>query len=135
MKYWLVKSDPEKYSWDDFERDNSTIWDGVRNYQARNNLNEMEMYDLVLVYHSQTSKDIVGIAKVSKPAFQDPTSEDPRWLSVELTVVKKLDKTIKLSQMKEDELLKNISLIKQSRLSVMPLSKEEFDRIIDLSIE
>ncbi len=134
MNYWLVKTDPDKYNWENFEIDKSTVWDGVRNYQARNNLNNMLIGDLVFVYHSQTSKDIVGIVKVTKTAFQDPTTDDERWFAVELTLEHKLEKVVTLSTIKADDLLKNIALVKQSRLSVMPITKEEFDRIIDLSL-
>ena len=133
MKYWLVKSDPETYSFDNFKADNSTIWDGVRNYQARNYLNEMQLGDLVLVYHSQTSKDIVGIVEVTKTAFPDPTTNDERWLAVELTFKSRFKNSITLNKLKNDDILRDLPLIKQSRLSVMPITDEQFNRIIYLS--
>ena len=93
MNYWLVKSEPFKYSWEQFEKDKTTFWDGVRNYQARNNLREMKKGDLVLWYHSNEGKEIVGIAKVAKESYQDPTTEDPNWVVVDLKCFKKLKKT------------------------------------------
>lgn len=133
MKYWLVKSDPETYSFENFQADNSTIWDGVRNYQARNYLNEMQLGDLVLVYHSQTSKDVVGIVEVTKTAFQDPTTIEERWLAVELTFKSKFTNPVTLNKMKNDDILKDLPLIKQSRLSVMPITDEQFYRLIKLA--
>jgi predicted RNA-binding protein with PUA-like domain len=133
MKYWLVKSEPFKYSWEQFEKDKETVWDGVRNYQARNNLREMKKGDLVMWYHSNEGKEIVGIAKVSKEAYQDPTTEDPNWVVVNLKPFKKLKKTITLEQIKADENLQNIGLVRQGRLSVMSLTQYEFDYILELS--
>lgn len=133
MQYWLVKSEPFKYSWEQFEKDGQTFWDGVRNYQARNNLKSMQLGDLVLFYHSNEGLCVVGIAKVIKTAYQDPTTDDQRWVAVDLAPVQKLKNPVSLDAIKQDELLKNISLIKQSRLSVMPLKQTEFDRIIQLS--
>lgn len=133
MNYWLVKSEPFKYSWDQFVQDKETFWDGVRNYQARNNLRAMKKGDLVMWYHSNEGKEIVGIAKVSKPAYQDPTTEDPNWVVVNLKPFKKLKKAISLEQIKADETLQNIGLVKQGRLSVMSLTQVEFDHILKLS--
>jgi predicted RNA-binding protein with PUA-like domain len=133
MKHWLVKSEPFKYSWEQFEKDKETFWDGVRNYQARNNLREMKKGDLVMWYHSNEGKEIVGIAKVSKEAYQDPTTEDPNWLVVNLKPFKKLKKSITLEQIKSDEKLQNIGLVRQGRLSVMSLTQYEFDYILELS--
>ena len=133
MAYWLVKSEPFKYSWEQFEKDKETFWDGVRNYQARNNLREMKKGDLVMWYHSNEGKEIVGIAKVSKEAYQDPTTEDPNWVVVNLKPFKKLKKTITLEQIKADEKLQNIGLVRQGRLSVMSLTQYEFDYILELS--
>lgn len=133
MKYWLVKSEPFKYSWEQFEKDKETFWDGVRNYQARNNLREMKKGDLVMWYHSNEGKEIVGIAKVSKEAYQDPTTEDPNWVVVNLKPFKKLKKTITLEQIKADKNLQNIGLVRQGRLSVMSLTQYEFDYILELS--
>lgn len=133
MKHWLVKSEPHKYSWEKFNQDGRTFWDGVRNYQARNNLREMQKGDLVLFYHSNEGKEVVGIAKVVKEAYQDPTTTDPNWVVVDLSPVETLKKPVTLEQIKADEPLKNISLVRQGRLSVMPLKAEEFDRILEMS--
>ncbi len=133
MNYWLVKSEPFKYSWEQFEKDKKTFWDGVRNYQARNNLRDMKKGDLVMFYHSNEGKDVVGIAKVVKEHYQDPTTDDSNWLVVDLAPFKKLKKSVTLEQIKADKQLQNIALVKQGRLSVMPLKKEEFDRILELS--
>ena len=130
MKYWLVKSEPFKYSWEMFLKDGSTYWDGVRNYQARNNLKNIKKGDLVLFYHSNEGLEVVGIAKVIKEAYQDPTTNDQRWVVVDLEPVETLKKPVPLDEIKKVKRLKNIALIKQSRLSVMPLTKEEFDVIV-----
>jgi predicted RNA-binding protein with PUA-like domain len=130
MKYWLVKQEAEKYSFDDLIKDGSTLWDGVRNYQARNNLRLMKVGDQVLFYHSVSQMAVVGIAEVTKPAFQDPTDDSGTWSVVELKPVEKLEIPITLKQIKKVKRLKNIALIKQSRLSVMPLKKPEFDTIL-----
>ncbi len=132
MNYWLVKSEPFKYSWEKFNEDGRTFWDGVRNYQARNNLKEMKEGDLVLFYHSNEGKEVVGIAKVVKEFYQDPTTEDANWVVVDLSPVEALKKPVTLEQIKADERLKDISLVRQGRLSVMPLKPEEFDRIVEL---
>jgi predicted RNA-binding protein with PUA-like domain len=132
MQHWLVKSEPFKYSWEKFNEDGRTFWDGVRNYQARNNLREMKEGDLVLFYHSNEGKEIVGIAKVVKEHYQDPTTADPNWLVVELSPVQSLNKPVTLEQIKKDEFLKDIGLIRQGRLSVMSIKREEFDRILEL---
>jgi predicted RNA-binding protein with PUA-like domain len=132
MQYWLVKSEPVKYSWEKFNKDGRTFWDGVRNYQARNNLREMKEGDLVLFYHSNEGKEVVGIAKVVKEAYQDPTTTDPNWVVVDLSPVKTLKKPVTLETIKADPKLANIHLVKQGRLSVMSLKHEEFDRIIEL---
>ncbi len=132
MNHFLVKSEPFKYSWDQFVADKETFWDGVRNYQARNNLIAMKKGDLVLFYHSNEGKEVVGVARVVKEAYQDPTTSDERWVVVDLAPVEKLANPVKLETIKSDELLKNTSLVKQSRLSVMPLKPEEFDRILAL---
>jgi predicted RNA-binding protein with PUA-like domain len=133
MNYWLVKSEPFKYSWEQFEKDKKTFWDGVRNYQARNNLKAMKKGDLVLWYHSNEGKEVVGIAKVVKEFYQDPTTEDTNWVVVDLAPFKKLKKTVTLEQIKEDNRLQNIALVRQGRLSVSSLKAEEFDAILDLS--
>lgn len=131
-KYWLVKSEPFKYSWEKFNEDGRTFWDGVRNYQARNNLREMREGDLVLFYHSNEGKEVVGIAKVVKEAYQDPTTEDANWVVVDLVPVQPLEKPVSLAQIKAEERLQDISLIKQGRLSVMSLKVAEFDKILEM---
>ena len=133
MKHWLVKSEPFKYSWDKFNEDGRTFWDGVRNYQARNNLREMQLGDLVLFYHSNEGKNVVGIAKVVKEAYQDPTTDDTNWVVVDLSPVEPLKNPVSLEQIKAEESLKDISLIRQGRLSVMPLKAAEFDKILEMS--
>ena len=133
MQYWLVKSEPETYGWGNLVKEGKTIWDGVRNYAARNFLGEMKRGDLVLFYHSVTEKAVVGIAKVEKEAFPDPSiPEDPRWLSVELVPFRDFKDTVTLSQIKADPRLQNVPLIRQSRWSVMPLKPEEFEVILAL---
>lgn len=131
MNYWLVKSEPSKYSWEQFLKDGWTYWDGVRNYQARNNLKAMKKGDLVLFYNSNEGKEVVGIARVIKEAYQDPTTDDERWVVVDLEPVETLKKPVSSEEIKRDKRLKNIALIKQGRLSVMPLTKEEFEVIVE----
>ncbi len=130
--YWLVKSEPFKYSWDDFTRDGSTYWDGVRNAQARNNLQAMKKGDLALYYHSNEGKEVVGVAKITAEAYQDPTTDDERWVVVDLVPVKPLASAVTLAMIKEDPKLDGIALVRQSRLSVMPIEKRHFDRILSL---
>lgn len=132
MNHWLVKSEPFKYSWEKFNQDGRTFWDGVRNFQARNNLRAMKEGDLVLFYHSNEGKNVVGIAKVVKEAYQDPTTSDPNWVVVDLAPVQSLDKPVSLEQIKAEESLKDISLVRQGRLSVMPLKATEFDKILEM---
>ena len=131
--YWLVKSEPNKYSWDDLVRDGSTYWDGVRNALARNNLQAMRRDDRVLYYHSNEGKEVVGVAKVTKTAYPDPTSDDPRWVVVDLAPVKALARPVTLAEIKADAALRDIPLVRQSRLSVMPLPRAAFDHILALS--
>ncbi|MFD1768485.1 EVE domain-containing protein [Sphingobacterium suaedae] len=135
MNYFLVKSEPFKYSWDQFNKDGQTFWDGVRNYQARNNLKAMRKGDLVLFYHSNEGKEVVGIAKVVKEFYQDPTTEDERWVVVDLAPVETFKTPVTLEVIKADGLLQDVALVKQGRLSVMPLKAEEFDRIVALGSE
>lgn len=135
MNYWLVKSEPFKYAWDKFEADGITFWDGVRNYQARNNLRDMRLGDQVLFYHSNEGKEIVGIAEVIKESYQDPTTDDTNWLVVDLKPIKRLKIPVTLAMVKNDPLLQNIGLVKQGRLSVMGIKIEEFDRILLLAGE
>jgi len=132
MNYFLVKSEPFKYSWEQFNEDGETFWDGVRNYQARNNLKAMKKGDLVLFYHSNEGKEVVGIAKVVKEFYQDPTTDDERWVVVDLAPVETLKKPVTLEEVKADHLLQDIALVRQGRLSVMPLKAEELDRIVEL---
>jgi len=131
MNYWLVKQEPEAYSFDDLIKDDVTDWTGVRNFQARNNLQAMKKGDKVLFYHSVSEKSVVGIAAVSKTAFPDPTDE--KWFAVEIKAVKKLKKPVTLEQVKANHALADIALIKQSRLSVMPLTKDEYEEILSMS--
>jgi predicted RNA-binding protein with PUA-like domain len=130
MNYWLVKSEPFKYSWDDFVKQGVGTWDGVRNYQARNNLAAMKLNDLVFFYHSNEGVEVIGIAKIVKEAYQDPTTDDNRWVVVDLAPVEKLPNPVSLKAIKADERLQDVSLIRQSRLSVQQLKKEEFDIIV-----
>jgi len=132
MNYWLVKTEPEEYSFDDLLRDGKVIWDGVRNYQARNNLKLMKKGDQVLVYHSGKTKDIVGIAEVIKEYYPDPTDKTGMWVVVELKPKEKLKNTITLTLIKNIKELNDLPLLKQSRLSVMPVSKKEFDFMLDI---
>ena len=133
MNYWLAKSEPFKYSWDDFLKDGSTYWDGVRNYQARNNLKTMKVKDKVFFYHSNEGLQVVGVAEVIKEHYQDPTTDDQRWVVVDLKPVDTLKNPVTLAQIKQESSLKEISLVRQGRLSVMPLSKKEFDKIVKMS--
>ena len=127
---WLVKQEPENYSWDDFVRDSRTDWTGVRNFQARNNLKQMKVGDRVLFYHSGTGKCVVGIAEVAKAAYPDPTADDPQWVAVDIKPVKPLREAVPLAAIRYTAKLANLPLIRQSQLSVMPLTKEEFDTIV-----
>ena len=135
MKYWLVKSEPFKYSWDNMVKDGTTYWDGVRNYQARNNLKKMKKKDLVLFYHSNEGREIVGITEVVKEFYQDPTTEDTNWVVVDLKAKKELKRKVTLKEIKNDRILSGMSLVKQSRLSVMEVDKKHFDEIIRMSNE
>ena len=131
-KHWMVKQEPETYSWDDFVRDGRTDWTGVRNYQARNNLREMKSGDRVLFYHSGKDKAVVGIAEVAKAAYPDPTAPDPQWVAVDLKPVKVLATPVPLAAIRYDKRLSGLPLIRQSQLSVMPLTKDEFDVLVGL---
>ena len=133
MNYWLVKSEPLTYSWDDLVNDGSTYWDGVRNYQARNNLKAMKKGDLVLYYHSNEGKEVVGVARVIKESYQDPTTEDDRWVVVDIEPVSKLNKPVLLADIKESKSLQKIPLLNNSRLSVMPVLKKDFETIVKMS--
>ncbi len=132
MNYWLVKSEPGAYSWQRFVKEGKTVWEGVRNYQARNNLQEMKKGDLVLFYHSVSYKEVVGVARVTKEHYPDPTTDDNRWVVVDMVPEYALKTPVTLKQIKQDERLEDIALVKQSRLSVMPLQNYEFDAIIEM---
>ncbi|MFN5319601.1 MAG: EVE domain-containing protein [Bacteroidia bacterium] len=132
MNYWLVKSEPHKYSWQQFLKDGQTFWDGVRNYQARNNLSTMKTDDLALFYHSNEGMEVVGIARVIREAYPDPTTDDARWVAVDLVPHHTLKKSVTLVDIKNEPMLAQIGLIRQGRLSVMPLRAEEFDKIVEM---
>lgn len=130
MNYWLIKSEPNKYSWDDLLKEGSTAWTGVRNYVARNNLRDMKLGDKLLFYHSNIGKEIVGIAKVVQTHFQDPTTDEDAWLAVQVAPVKALKNPISLASIKATPALKEMELIKLSRLSVSRVRKEEFELLL-----
>jgi len=129
-QYWMVKSEPEAYAWADLVRDGRTAWTGVRNYQARIHLNAMRKGDRVMFYESVTTKAVVGLAEVTKPAFPDTTADEPGWVAVELKAVAALPQPVTLAQIKAEPALAQIGLLRQSRLSVMPLKRAEFERIV-----
>lgn len=135
MKHWLVKSEPFKYSWEQFVKDGHTFWDGVRNYAARNNLKNMQRGDLVLYYHSNEGLEIVGIAEVVKEAYQDPTTAENAWVVVDLKPVKKLNRPVTMKQIKNDKRLSEMALLRLSRLSVQEVKPEEWRVVMDLAGE
>jgi predicted RNA-binding protein with PUA-like domain len=130
--FWLVKQEPETYSWSDFVGDGQTDWTGVRNYQARNNLREMKTGERVLFYHSGKEKAVVGLAEVVKGAYPDPTADDPQWVAVDLKPTKALKNPVPLAAIRYDKRLSQLPLIRQSQLSVMSLTKDEFDVIVSM---
>jgi predicted RNA-binding protein with PUA-like domain len=130
---WLVKQEPEDYSWDDLVRDKKTAWTGVRNFQARNNLRNMKTGDAVLFYHSGKEKSVVGIAEVAKAAYPDPTAEDDSWIAVDIKPVKPLAAPVSLADIRANAKLHDLLLVRQSRLSVMPVPREHFDEIVKMS--
>ncbi len=132
MAFWLVKQEPSKYSWEQFVKDKKTYWDGVRNYQARNNLQSMRKGDLVFFYHSVVDKEIKGIAQITRENYPDPTSDDPTWVVVDLKPIKSMKVPVSLGQIKSNPRLFKIALLKQSRLSVLPLSQTEFKIILKM---
>ena len=132
MAYWLVKSEPSKYSYEQLEKDKQTFWDGVRNYAARNHLKTMKKGDQVLFYHSNEGLEIVGIAKVAKEAYQDPTTDEDAWVVVDLKPFKRIKKPVSLEQVKADKRLKNMALVRLGRLSVQPVTDDEWDVIMEL---
>jgi predicted RNA-binding protein with PUA-like domain len=132
MNYWLVKQEPENYSWCDFLQDGETAWTGVRNFQARNNLRAMKAGDLAFFYHSGEEKSVVGVARVVEEFYPDPTADEGDWSAVDLVPVKSLAKPVALSQIKADKILKEMTLVKQSRLSVVPVTGAQFNRLLAL---
>jgi predicted RNA-binding protein with PUA-like domain len=128
--YWLVKQEPEGYSWDDLVRDRGTEWTGVRNFKARNNLRQMKVGDRVLFYHSGEQKAVVGIAQVAKAAYPDPSADEGQWVAVDIKPVKPLREPVPLAAIRVHPKLNNILLVRQSRLSVMPVTREEFETIV-----
>jgi predicted RNA-binding protein with PUA-like domain len=135
MNHWLVKSEPTVYSWDQLAKDKQTTWDGIRNYAARIHLRAMKIGDEVLFYHSNEGMEIVGIAKVFKEAYQDPTTDDANWVAVDLKAHKKLKKPVNLLQIKSDKRLKEMALVRIGRLSVQPVSEKEWNLIMELAGE
>ena len=135
MAYWLAKSEPSTYSWDQLVKDKQTVWDGVRNYAARIHLRAMKKGDEVLFYHSNEGTEIVGIAKVAKEAYQDPTTTDEAWVAVDLKPHKKLKKPVTLAQVKGDKRLANMALVRLGRLSVQPVTDEEWKIVMELAGE
>ena len=133
MNYWLVKSEPAAYSWATFVKDGKAAWTGVRNFQARNNLRTMKKGDLVCFYHSVTDKQIVGLARVAREFYPDATAEEGDWSCVDLVPVKPLAKPVSLEVIKADKLLREMPLVKQSRLSVTPLTESQFQRLLELA--
>jgi len=133
MNYWLVKSEPTAYSWDQFVKDGQTYWSGVRNYQARNNMKLMQEGDFVYYYHSNEGLEIVGIAQVAREYYQDPTTDDTNWVVVDLKPFVKLVKPVSLRQIKSDERLSNINILRQGRLSVVQIATEEFFILLDMA--
>ena len=133
MNYWLVKSEPSTYSWDQLEKDGSTTWDGVRNYAARNNMRDMKKNDEVFFYHSNEGMEIVGIAKVVKESYQDPTTDNTNWVVVELKPVKKLKNPVSLTEIKKIPALSQMELVVNSRLSVQKVSQKEWEFILKMS--
>jgi predicted RNA-binding protein with PUA-like domain len=132
--FWLVKQEPSSYSWQDFVAEGETAWTGVRNYTARNNLRKMKNGDEVLFYHSGEEKAVVGIARVTRPAYPDTTAKEGDWSAVDLAPIKSLNQPVTLRQIKNEPRLKQIPLVRQSRLSVMPLGKAEFGEILKMSM-
>jgi predicted RNA-binding protein with PUA-like domain len=135
MAYWLIKSEPFKYSWEQFEKDKQTFWDGVRNYAARNNLRAMKKGDLAFYYHSNEGTEIVGIAKVVKEAYQDPTTDEEAWVVVDFKPHKKLKKTVTLAQIKAEKKLASMALVRLGRLSVQPVTDEEWGIVLKMAGE
>lgn len=132
-QYWLMKSEPETYSLDRLRGERETIWDGVRNYQARNNMRLMQPGDLALFYHSGKDREVVGEMRVVRAAYPDPTTDDDRWSAVDVEFVRELPRPLSLAEIKADDALREIPLLRNSRLSVMPLESAEYERIVELA--
>jgi predicted RNA-binding protein with PUA-like domain len=128
--YWLIKSEPYKYAWSQLVADGSTYWDGVRNYEARNNLRAMKRGDLCLYYHSNKGKEVVGVARVCEESYPDPTSDDPQWLVVDVEPVVALEQPVGLTAIKAEPALAEMALIRRGRLSVVPVERLEFQRVL-----
>ena len=135
MAYWLIKSEPFKYSWEQLVKDKKTVWDGIRNYAARLNLRAMKKGDLAFFYHSNEGTEIVGIAKIVKEAFQDPTTDDERWVAVEVAPVKKLKKPVTLAQIKAEKKLAEMDLVRLGRLSTQSVKPEEWELVLKMAGE
>ena len=133
MAYWLMKSEPFKYSWDQLNADKKTFWDGVRNYGARNNLRAMKKGDQAFFYHSNEGVEIVGIMEIVREAYQDPTSDDPNWVAVDVKPVKKLKKSVSLAEIKAEKKLANMALVRLGRLSVQPVTPEEWNTVLKMA--
>jgi len=130
LKYWLLKTEPGTYSWSDLARNKRDRWDGIRNHQARNNLAAMSVGDPALIYHSGDDKSVIGIARVSRVAYPEPGTDDPRWLAVDVDALHPLERPVTLAEMKKNPKLAGMALLKQSRLSVVPLTRTEYDTIV-----
>ena len=135
MNYWLIKSEPFKYSWDQLQKDKKTVWDGVRNYAARLNLRAMKKGDLAFFYHSNEGTEIVGIAKIVKEAYPDPSTNDERWVAVDVAPYKKIKKTVTLAQIKAEPKLKDMDLVRLGRLSVQTVKPEEWELVLKMAGE
>jgi predicted RNA-binding protein with PUA-like domain len=133
MKYWLVKSEPHTYSFDEMKKDKKTFWDGVKNYQARNFMKEMKKGDIALFYHSGKDRQVVGEVEIVKEHYQDPTTDDDRWVAVDVKYKKTLKNPVSLSDIKDRKTLAEMHLVRNSRLSVMPVTKKEYEMIIRMS--
>ncbi len=133
MNYWMVKTEPGDYTWEQFEQEGVTMWDGVRNYQARNNLRSMRIGDYVLFYRSVKNPAVMGIARVVREAYPDPTIDDDRWVAVDFKVVRSLPRPVLLKEIKATPQLRDLPLLRQPRLSVMPLTRQQFETIIKMA--
>ncbi|MCC6720706.1 MAG: EVE domain-containing protein [Bacteroidia bacterium] len=133
MNYWIIKSEPSTYSWANLVKENTTSWTGIRNFQARNYIKEMQIGDICLFYHSGTDKEIVGKCCVKSKYYQDPTTEDTNWVTIDIKAEEKFEKKVSLNEIKNEVELKNIGLLRQTRLSVIKITKEEYEKIIKMA--